>query len=448
MSASEHVRRTHGARLVAVSRPTPRATHAPSACDRQALARRRGRGRARARLRPGRRHRPRQRGTPSARSRCSRSRCPLWSRHTLFGLDGHDDHLDHSTLDELWPLVLFVTFGTWLGLVTASIFDSTGSCGSVVAFWAVASVSIARPPRRRAVVRAPQRGYVQNTHRRRRRHRPARRAEARPASRARHPAGRVRRRRSEEHARRPRRRPGARHAGRHPQRRPRARVQRVVVAFSNDRHERAARAHPRLARPRRPGRRRPAPVRGGRAGGRRAHVEGLPLIGLPPVDARAPRARVKRGSTSSARARACSLLLARSSPTSRGGSSATRPGPSLPSDAARHEHARSSRLLKFRTMAVGRRRRAAPRLHRADHGRAGAPIAERPLQARPLGRGHAVRPLAAEDEPRRAAAAVNVLRGDMSLVGPRPCLPYETEFFAPHHFERFLCPPGMTGSGR
>ena len=40
---------------------------------------------------------------------------------------------------------------------------------------------------------------------------------------------------------------------------------------------------------------------------------------------------------------------------------------------------------------------------------------------------------------------LNVLRGEMSLVGPRPCLAYETETFAPHHFERFLVPPGMTG---
>jgi len=40
---------------------------------------------------------------------------------------------------------------------------------------------------------------------------------------------------------------------------------------------------------------------------------------------------------------------------------------------------------------------------------------------------------------------VNVLRGDMSLVGPRPCLPYEVEHFAPHHFERFLVPAGLTG---
>jgi exopolysaccharide biosynthesis polyprenyl glycosylphosphotransferase len=40
---------------------------------------------------------------------------------------------------------------------------------------------------------------------------------------------------------------------------------------------------------------------------------------------------------------------------------------------------------------------------------------------------------------------VNVLRGDMSLVGPRPCIPYETEQFAPHHFDRFFVPAGITG---
>jgi len=39
----------------------------------------------------------------------------------------------------------------------------------------------------------------------------------------------------------------------------------------------------------------------------------------------------------------------------------------------------------------------------------------------------------------------NVLAGEMSLVGPRPCLDYETKEFAEHHFERFLMPPGLTG---
>jgi len=40
---------------------------------------------------------------------------------------------------------------------------------------------------------------------------------------------------------------------------------------------------------------------------------------------------------------------------------------------------------------------------------------------------------------------LNVVRGDMSLVGPRPCIPYETQYFQPHHFERFLVPAGLTG---
>jgi len=40
---------------------------------------------------------------------------------------------------------------------------------------------------------------------------------------------------------------------------------------------------------------------------------------------------------------------------------------------------------------------------------------------------------------------LNVLRGDMSLVGPRPCIPYEVDEYAPHHFERFAVPAGITG---
>ena len=39
----------------------------------------------------------------------------------------------------------------------------------------------------------------------------------------------------------------------------------------------------------------------------------------------------------------------------------------------------------------------------------------------------------------------NVLRGDMSLVGPRPCLPYEAEEYLQWHARRFDIVPGMTG---
>lgn len=40
---------------------------------------------------------------------------------------------------------------------------------------------------------------------------------------------------------------------------------------------------------------------------------------------------------------------------------------------------------------------------------------------------------------------INVLVGDMSLVGPRPCLPYEAEKYLQWHARRFDIVPGMTG---
>jgi lipopolysaccharide/colanic/teichoic acid biosynthesis glycosyltransferase len=40
---------------------------------------------------------------------------------------------------------------------------------------------------------------------------------------------------------------------------------------------------------------------------------------------------------------------------------------------------------------------------------------------------------------------INVLRGEMSLVGPRPCIPYECEAYEPWHWSRFDAAPGLTG---
>lgn len=40
---------------------------------------------------------------------------------------------------------------------------------------------------------------------------------------------------------------------------------------------------------------------------------------------------------------------------------------------------------------------------------------------------------------------VNVVRGEMSLVGPRPPIPYEVDHYPPHWFARFAVKPGLTG---
>jgi len=40
---------------------------------------------------------------------------------------------------------------------------------------------------------------------------------------------------------------------------------------------------------------------------------------------------------------------------------------------------------------------------------------------------------------------INVLRGEMSMVGPRPCLVYECENYLPWQRERFNTLPGLTG---
>jgi lipopolysaccharide/colanic/teichoic acid biosynthesis glycosyltransferase len=39
----------------------------------------------------------------------------------------------------------------------------------------------------------------------------------------------------------------------------------------------------------------------------------------------------------------------------------------------------------------------------------------------------------------------NVLIGNMSLVGPRPAIPYEVEIYKPWHYQRFNALPGITG---
>jgi lipopolysaccharide/colanic/teichoic acid biosynthesis glycosyltransferase len=39
----------------------------------------------------------------------------------------------------------------------------------------------------------------------------------------------------------------------------------------------------------------------------------------------------------------------------------------------------------------------------------------------------------------------NVIKGEMSLVGPRPAIPYEVELYKPWHYRRLETKPGITG---
>ena len=55
--------------------------------------------------------------------------------------------------------------------------------------------------------------------------------------------------------------------------------------------------------------------------------------------------------------------------------------------------------------------------------------------------GHLLRRSSVDELPQ----LLNVLRGEMSLVGPRPPIPYEVEGYPSHWFARFAVKPGMTG---
>ena len=54
------------------------------------------------------------------------------------------------------------------------------------------------------------------------------------------------------------------------------------------------------------------------------------------------------------------------------------------------------------------------------------------------------RALAAAHQPRRVAELLNVLRGEMSLVGPRPHVPEEVAKYEPWHRQRLTLVPGLT----
>jgi len=99
---------------------------------------------------------------------------------------------------------------------------------------------------------------------------------------------------------------------------------------------------------------------------------------------------------------------------------------------------RSFRMLKFRSMVV-HAESLKPKLQLVNE--SNGPVFKMMRDPRVTRVGRILRKYSLDELPQ----LINVLRGDMSLVGPRPCLATETELFSPHHFERFLVPAGLTG---
>ncbi len=109
------------------------------------------------------------------------------------------------------------------------------------------------------------------------------------------------------------------------------------------------------------------------------------------------------------------------------------------------------RCVKFRTMKLN----ANSEIHQAyikalienDEAKMtalqGAPTQPRKLVNDPriIRPGHFLRKLSLDELPQ----FWNVLRGEMSLVGPRPAIPYEVEMYKPWHLRRLQAQPGITG---
>lgn len=97
---------------------------------------------------------------------------------------------------------------------------------------------------------------------------------------------------------------------------------------------------------------------------------------------------------------------------------------------------------KFRTMHVN----ADPGLHREHVGKLIAnnlPLTKLDIKGdkRLIPCGALIRAACLDEVPQ----LINVLLGEMSMVGPRPCMDYEFEQLLPWHRQRFHSPPGMTG---
>jgi exopolysaccharide biosynthesis polyprenyl glycosylphosphotransferase len=373
---------------------------------------------------------------------------PVWVvAAKVFGLyDGDDVRTDHSTVDDLVGVFELTTTGAWAFLAVPSILGLPGPLPAhAVVFWLLAIVLLVAG---RVAVRTGVRRrmmYLQNT-----------------IIVGAGDVGQLVARKFLHHAEyginligfvddTPRdRRPGLEHLAvlgpleRLPQLVRQLDVERVVIAFSLDHHERILAIVRRLRSqnvqidivPR------TFELIGPSV---RVHtVEGLPLLGLPPVRLARSSRLVKRAiDVAIATAgliflapffAVVALLIRRDSP-----------GPIFFRQARLGINQKPFAMLKFRSMRDGtsdvEHRNYIEATSRPDANLAADGLYKLDRADSITRVGRWLRQTSLDELPQ----LLNVLRGDMSLVGPRPCLPYELEHFDVHHFDRFLVPAGITG---
>ncbi len=173
----------------------------------------------------------------------------------------------------------------------------------------------------------------------------------------------------------------------------------------------------------------------------RASVEefaGIPLIGLREPAIEGPDRVVKRLFDLAVGSLALTLL----SPVMLIAAVAVRidsPGPVFLRQQRIGEGGRPFYMLKFRTMYEGAE---AEEQQLAQETGQGPPLfVKQPDDPRVTRVGRILRRFSIDELPQ----LFNVLKGDMSLVGPRPELPWLVERYEPRHRKRFAVPQGMTG---
>jgi lipopolysaccharide/colanic/teichoic acid biosynthesis glycosyltransferase len=124
----------------------------------------------------------------------------------------------------------------------------------------------------------------------------------------------------------------------------------------------------------------------------------------------------------------------------------TSPGPVLFRQIRVGQAERPFAMLKLRTMHVGGDDSAHRELNKKEmlgdmSARAGDGIFKLQDDARITAAGRFLRRFSIDELPQ----LFNVLKGDMSLVGPRPSLPWEVDLYSIEQRRRHQCVPGITG---